>query len=167
MTVFSALAACPPIGVQALVNEYSWIRSRPAPFVLPGQVDLIGAAPVDSGPVDRAEHLAALASMVNRLGVGRYLAHPREDDGTLRELADRTGTTIVRPDRPVELALRDGPVAERVLTLGSTPALTLSIVLRGTGVRIEQAGIDTRRLAAGRSARTAEGVAAAQGAGPD
>jgi hypothetical protein len=144
LTMFSYLADSTPIGARAQVNEYAWTRSRPAPTVLAGDVDVIGASLVESGVVGRADYVSAVSSIVTRFGAGRYLAHRREDPDKLSEIAARTGVVVERPELPVELALRHGPVAERVVTFPSTSAYTLPVVLRGTGVRIEVRGVDAR-----------------------
>jgi hypothetical protein len=142
LTMFSSLAGSTPVGADTQLNEYAWIRSRPPPTVLLGEVDVVGASLAEWGVIGRVDYVAAVSSMVTRLGAGRYLAHRREDDDKLDEIARRTGIRIERPEMPVELTLRDGPVAERVITFPSTSAHTLPIVLQGTGVRIEVRGVD-------------------------
>jgi hypothetical protein len=138
LEVFSSLATdlrLPPGGV-ASVNGYTWIRSSYGPpQVLPG-VDLVGTSLAETGLVSVERYVAEVAALAGAYGVGRYLAHRREDPAKLARIAAASGLEIVSPALPLELALRSGPVARTVVSFPSTVVHTLPTVLEGTGVEI-------------------------------
>jgi hypothetical protein len=136
LAVFSAMAGGAPAGALALHNEFSWTRASYRPRVLIDSVDIAGASLVESGLVDRESYIAAVVQIARRHGATRYLAHRREDDAKLVEIACRSGLAVHRPDLPLELFLRQGPVGATVVTLPSTVAHTLPIVLADTGVAV-------------------------------
>lgn len=137
LSVFSCLNHATPVGATRLVNAYELTRSLGRPMVLDGEVDVIGASLVDTGMIERAHYVAAVAALARRHRRIRYIAHRRESDMLVAEIANLPGVRAVRLDLPVELALRQGLVAERVITFPSTAAHTLPLVLADAGVRIE------------------------------
>lgn len=137
ISVFTALAGATPAGACALVNSYAWSRRAAAPRVLPGAVDLVGASLVETGVVDEDAYIDAVSSIVEDRGARRYFAHRRESTAKLAKIEERTGVEIRRPQLPVELTLRRGPVAVTVVTFPSTVAQTLPIVLAGTAVDVQ------------------------------
>jgi hypothetical protein len=134
VSVFSAMAGGAPGGAMALRNEFTWTRASHQPHVAQGTVDIAGTSLVETGLVDRDSYVDAIAAMARGHGATRYLAHRREDADKLAQIARRTGMTVRRPHLPLELFLRQGPVGERVVTLPSTVAHTLPVVLAGSGV---------------------------------
>jgi hypothetical protein len=123
-------------------NSYAWTRSRSTPQVLPGAVDLLGASLVQTGVISAPAYLAAVRSLAARYPAVRYHAHRREGAEHLAAIAALPNVEVLRGAWPIELTLREGPVAEHVITFPSTAAHTLPRVLWGTGVRIEVQRID-------------------------
>lgn len=142
LTVFSCLDGATPVGATGVANRYAWTRSGSRPEICTGEIDLVGSSLVESGVVDRRAYLDAVRRLNRRFPAMRYLAHRRESDNRLAEIAALPDVRVVRPALPVELALRQGPVAEHVITFPSTAAHTLPIVLGDLDVLIEVRPID-------------------------
>ena len=85
--------------------------------------------------VDPDQYLEAVAALARTHGATRYFAHRRESADKLHRLAAETGLEIVRPDLPLELIARRGPIGRTVLSFPSTVVHTLPLALVGTGVR--------------------------------
>lgn len=121
-------------GVEILRNSYTWLRVRcPFPEVTDG-ADLVGTSLVESGVVRADAYLEGVRHLVEQLGVRRYLAHRRESDAKLAQIA-ALGVEVVRPPLPLELMARYGPVARTIVSFPSTVVHTLPLVLAGTGVQ--------------------------------
>ena len=67
--------------------------------------------------------------------VGRYFAHRKEGEEKLARIT-ALGVAVIRPDLPLELVARRGPVGRLVLSFPSTVLHTLPLVLAGTGVEV-------------------------------
>ena len=104
--------------------------------------DLAGTSLVETGMIKGEPYLAGVESLIARYGVGRYFAHRKEADWKL-DLIARMGVEIVRPDLPLELVARRGPIGRRLLSFPSTVVHTLPVVLAGTGVEITVCEIDS------------------------
>jgi len=137
LTVFSCLCDARPVGAEVLANNYAWSRSWRRPEIVEAQVDLLGVSLVDTGAVRRYDYLQAVSRIAARCGQVRYLPHRREADRLVEEIAAIPGITVRRSDLPVELALREGPVARHLVTFPSTASHTLPVVLSDLGLRIE------------------------------
>jgi hypothetical protein len=137
LTVFSCLLGATPLSATALANRYAWTRAWRRPDVVDDEVDLLGVSLVDNGVIERAPYVAAVTEIARGSAPVRYLAHRRESAGLLAEIAAVPGVRVVRPDLPVELALRRGPVARRIVSFPSTATHTLPVVLGDLGVRVE------------------------------
>ncbi len=140
ISVFSCLRDATPVGGFGLANRYLYARSWRSPQVK-DEVDLLGTSLVDTGVVRRGAYVDAIAAVAAAHGPLRYLAHRRETDDLLAEIATIPGVRVCRGDLPVELALRAGPVGRRVITFPSTAAHTLPVVLGDLPVTI-----DVRRI---------------------
>lgn len=140
--VFTCLRDATPLGAVGLVNRYRWIRSRHVPEVIDDQVDLLGTSLVDSGVVDRHAYLNAVAALARGGAPVRYVAHRREAEHLVAEIATIDNVRVVRPDRPVEMMLREGPVARKVVAFPSTAAHTLPVVLSDLDVDLRVQPID-------------------------
>jgi hypothetical protein len=140
--VFTCLRDATPIGAVELANRYRWIRSRHVPEVIDDQVDLIGTSLVDSGVVGRHAYLNAVATIARRGAPVRYVAHRREAAHLVAEIATIDNVRVVRPDRPVEMLLREGPVARELVAFPSTAAHTLPVVLSDLDVHLRVRRID-------------------------
>lgn len=151
--LFSAMPATPPPGMALRANRFAWTRSRFGPPRTMAGTDLIGTSLVETGVLDADRYLAVVASLAQQHDARRYFAHRREAPDKLRRLAAETGLEIVRPDLPLELVARRGPVGSRVLSFPSTVVHTLPLALAGTGVRIVVCDIDHAWLTAAASPR--------------
>ena len=132
--MFTALPVALP-GVQVRRNDYAWVRSRwPAPEVKP-TADLVGTSLVETGVVQAERYRLGVQSLIERYQVDRYFAHRKETEPKLDQIA-ALGVEVVRPDLPLELVARRGPVGHTMLSFPSTMVHTLPLVLAGTGVGV-------------------------------
>ncbi len=121
--------------LKVVANRLAWTRSRFAPpRLLPG-ADLVGSSLVESGVVQERAYLQAVAELTASQHVRRYLAHRRESNDKLARIS-ALGLQVLRPDLPLELYARTGPVAERVISFPSTVVHTLPLALADTPARI-------------------------------
>jgi hypothetical protein len=151
--LFSAMPATPPSGMALRTNRFAWTRSRFGPPRTLQGTDLIGTSLVETGVVDPERYFAVVRSLAERHGAKRYFAHRREAADKLHRLAAETGLEIVRPDLPLELVARRGPIGRSVLSFPSTVVHTLPLALAGTGVHIVVCDIDQEWLTASASPR--------------
>ncbi|MER6976949.1 hypothetical protein [Streptomyces carpinensis] len=142
-----------PDGVTVTANGFSWTRSRFGPPRITTGADLVGTSLVETGVVDGDRYLDAVRTLAEAHGATRYFAHRRESADKLHRLAVRTGLEVVRPDLPLELIARRGPIGRTVLSFPSTVVHTLPLALAGTGVRVAVCDIDPAWLTAHASPR--------------
>jgi hypothetical protein len=131
-----------PDGVRITVNDFSWTRARFGPPRITKGADLVGTSLVETGVVDPDRYLEAVRALAKAHGATRYFAHRRESADKLRRLAAETGLEIVRPDLPLELIARRGPIGRTILSFPSTVVHTLPLALVGTEVRVAVCDID-------------------------
>ncbi|WP_406172932.1 hypothetical protein [Streptomyces sp. NBC_00996] len=131
-----------PDGVRITVNDFSWTRARFGPPRITKGADLVGTSLVETGVVDPDRYLTAVRSLATTHGATRYFAHRRESTDKLHRLAVETGLEIVRPDLPLELIARRGPIGRTILSFPSTVVHTLPLALAGTEVRVAVCDID-------------------------
>lgn len=142
VTLFTVMPVGAARGVVVRPNRYDWTRGRfPSPEVHRG-TDIIGTSLVESGVVEPDAYLRAVELLASGPNRGKYYAHRREDDAKLRRVAERTGLTVVRPDVPLEVELRRGPVAQQVISFPSSVAYTLPMVLRSVASRVTVVDVD-------------------------
>ncbi len=135
LRLFTALPVLLP-GVQVCRNDYAWVRSQwPAPEIKPA-ADLVGTSLVETGVVQPERYQLGVQSLIDRYQVARYFAHRKEGESKLAEIA-ALGVEVIRPDLPLELVARRGPVGRLVLSFPSTVVHTLPLVLAGTGVQVQ------------------------------
>ena len=134
LRMFTALPVMLP-GVEVHRNDYAWVRSQwPAPEVK-SAADLVGTSLVETEVVQPEQYQLGVHSLIERYQVGRYFAHRKETESKLRQIA-ALGIEVVRPDLPLELVARRGPIGQQVLSFPSTVVHTLPLVLAGTGVQV-------------------------------
>jgi hypothetical protein len=104
--------------------------------------DLVGTSLVETGVVDPDRYLEAVQALARAHGATRYFAHRRESSDKLHRLAIETGLEVVRPDLPLELIARRGPIGRTILSFPSTVVHTLPLALAGTEVRVAVCDID-------------------------
>lgn len=143
VATFTVMPAPEVPGLVRHPNRYQWTRGRfGSPEVVRG-TDVVGSSLVESGVVEPAAYLAAVIALARSARPpGRYYAHRREDDAKLTEIAARTGLRVVRPRVPLEIELRRGPVAERVVGFPSSVGFTLPVVLASVPIEFEVVPIE-------------------------
>jgi hypothetical protein len=147
LRMFTTLPVVLP-GVDVQRNNYAWVRSRwPAPQVKPA-ADLVGSSLVETGVVQPEQYRLGVRSLIERYQVDRYLAHRKETEPKLAQIA-ALGVEVVRPDLPLELFARRGPVGRLVLSFPSTVVHTLPRVLAGIGVQVQVCDIPLEWYAPG------------------
>lgn len=151
--VFTSMPVTALPGMRLRVNDFAWTRSRFGPPRLTKGTDLVGTSLVETGVVDPARYLDAVRALTLEHGVTRYFAHRRESPEKLRALSGATGLEIVRPDLPLELIARRGPVGRTIVSFPSTVVHTLPFALTGTGVTVAVCDIDPAWLTAAASPR--------------
>lgn len=147
--VFTAMPVQVPSGMRQTTNTFAWTRGRFGPPVVTDTADVIGTSLVETGVVDAERYLAGVIAVTERFGAGRYFAHRRESDAKLATIAARTGLTIVRPDVPLEIVVRRGPVSALMISYPSTVMHTLPLVLVDIPVELAVADVPTGWLAPG------------------
>ncbi|MFC9960716.1 hypothetical protein ACFVIB_25580 [Streptomyces nigra] len=152
--VFSSMPVTEtPPGVTVTANTFAWTRERFGPPRITKGADLVGTSLVETGVVDGDRYMRAVRSLAAAHGATRYFAHRRESAEKLHRLAVETGLEVVRPDLPLELIARRGPIGRTVLSFPSTVVHTLPLALAGTGVRVAVCDIDPAWLTAHASPR--------------
>jgi hypothetical protein len=144
------------LGVTVTSNDFAWTRARFGPPRLTRGTDLVGTSLVETGVVDLERYLEAVASLARTHGATRYFAHRRENNDKLQRVAAATGLEIVRPDLPLELVARRGPIGRTILSFPSTVVHTLPLALAGTPVSVAVCEVEREWLTEGASPR-AEG----------
>lgn len=147
--VFTAMPVQAPSGIRQSMNTFAWTRSRFGPPVVTDTVDVVGTSLVEAGVLDADHYLAGVTAVTERFGAGRYFAHRRESEAKLATIAARTGLAIVRPNVPLEIAVRRGPVSRLMISYPSTVMHTLPLVLVDTPVELAVADVPTGWLAPG------------------
>lgn len=140
--VFTSMPVTPLPGMELRINAFAWTRARFGPPRLTKGTDLVGTSLVETGVVDLDRYLEAVRALALEHGATRYFAHRRESPEKLRALSEATGLEIVRPDLPLELIARRGPVGRTVVSFPSTVVHTLPYALTGTGVTVAVCDID-------------------------
>lgn len=131
-----------PAGVTVSANAFAWTRARFGPPRITKGADMVGTSLVETGVVDGERYLEAVRALAKTHGATRYFAHRRESAEKLHRLAVETGLQIVRPDLPLELIARRGPIGRTILSFPSTVVHTLPLALVGTEVRVAVCDID-------------------------
>jgi hypothetical protein len=144
------------LGVTVTANEFAWTRARFGPPRLTRGTDLVGTSLVETGVVDLERYLEAVGSLARTHGATRYFAHRRESSDKLQKVTAATGLEIVRPDLPLELVARRGPIGRTILSFPSTVVHTLPLALAGTPVSVAVCEVERTWLTSGASPR-AEG----------
>ncbi|MCI3932662.1 hypothetical protein [Streptomyces sp. AN091965] len=141
--VFSSMPIdAAPEGVHVTVNSFAWTRARFGPPRITKGADLVGTSLVETGVVDLDRYLEAVGALARTHGAARYFAHRRESAEKLHRLAVETGLQVIRPDLPLELIARRGPIGRVILSFPSTVVHTLPLALAGTEVKVAVMDID-------------------------
>ncbi|MEU9863838.1 hypothetical protein AB0D99_23490 [Streptomyces sp. NPDC047971] len=151
--IFTSLPVEPPPGTTVTANTFAWTRARFGPPRLTRGSDLVGTSLVETGVIDADRYTRAVADLAADHGATRYFAHRRESAEKLHRIAVETGLEIVRPDLPLELIARRGPIGRTVVSFPSTVVHTLPLALAGTGVKVAVCEIAPEWLKANASPR--------------
>ncbi|WFB11735.1 hypothetical protein LRS74_19740 [Streptomyces sp. LX-29] len=151
--VFSSMPVEPPEGVTVTANDFAWTRARFGPPRLTRGTDLVGTSLVETGVVDLDRYLAAVTALARAHGATRYFAHRRESAEKLHRVSAEVGLEVVRPELPLELIARRGPIGRTILSFPSTVVHTLPLALVGTGVRVAVCDVDPAWLTSHASPR--------------
>ncbi|MEU1801207.1 hypothetical protein [Streptomyces sp. NPDC019937] len=151
--VFSSMPVEPPPGVTVTANDFAWTRARFGPPRLTRGTDLVGTSLVETGVVDLERYLEAVASLAEAHGATRYFAHRRESAEKLSRVSHEVGLEIVRPDLPLELIARRGPIGHTIVSFPSTVVHTLPLALAGTDVKVAVYDVDPAWLTSDASPR--------------
>ncbi|MFF5500915.1 hypothetical protein [Streptomyces roseolus] len=134
--IFTSLPVQAPPGTEVTENAYAWTRERFGPPSLTGGADLVGTSLVETGVVDADHYLRVVGELARAHGATRYFAHRRETPEKLHRIAVEAGLQVVRPELPLELIARRGPIGATVVSFPSTVVHTLPLALAGTGVKV-------------------------------
>ena len=134
--VFTAMPVDPPPGITVTPNTFAWTRQRFGPPLIKRGADLVGTSLVETGVLDPVPYQEAVTALARAHGATRYFAHRRESAAKLHALEAATHLEIVRPDLPLELIARRGPIGHTILSFPSTVIHTLPLALTGTGVTV-------------------------------
>ncbi|MFF2780803.1 hypothetical protein ACFVU3_38645 [Streptomyces sp. NPDC058052] len=151
--IFTSLPVQAPPGTEVTENTYAWTRDRFGPPALTGGADLVGTSLVETGVVDAEHYLRVVGQLARTHGATRYFAHRRETPEKLHRVAVETGLQVVRPDLPLELIARRGPIGATIVSFPSTVVHTLPLALAGTGVKVAVCEIEPEWLRATASPR--------------
>ncbi|WP_320778635.1 hypothetical protein [Streptomyces sp. CRN 30] len=156
-----------PEGVTVTPNGFAWTRARFGPPRVTKGADLVGTSLVETGVVDGDRYLGAVGALARTHGAARYFAHRRESPEKLHRLAQETGLEVVRPELPLELIARRGPIGRTVLSFPSTVVHTLPLALAGTDVKVAVCDIDPSWLSRNASPRAQGFLAGVTGTARD
>lgn len=128
-----SLFSCLPLEVDLPVikNDFGWTRSQYGQPTVKITGDLVGTSLVETGVVDEEAYLAGVGSLAARYKVDRYFAHRKEEPAKLDRIT-ALGIQVVRPELPIELTARMGPIGRHVISFPSTVVHTLPVVLSDT-----------------------------------
>ncbi|WP_461029839.1 hypothetical protein, partial [Streptomyces sparsus] len=151
--VFSAMPVEAPGDVVVTANTFAWTRARFGPPRLTRGTDLVGTSLVETGVVDADRYLDAVVALTAKHGATRYFAHRRESPDKLHRISGAADLEIVRPDLPLELVARRGPIGRTILSFPSTVVHTLPLALAGTEVKVAVCDVDPAWLTSHASPR--------------
>ncbi|MEO3755031.1 hypothetical protein [Streptomyces sp. B6B3] len=134
--VFTAMPVQPLDGITITANTFAWTRARFGPPELTGGSDMVGTSLVETGVLDEERYVGAVVELARAHGVTRYFAHRKETPEKLLRLTQEAGLEIVRPELPLELVSRCGPIGSKILSFPSTVVHTLPRVLSDTDIAV-------------------------------
>ncbi|WP_062207247.1 hypothetical protein [Streptomyces sp. NBRC 109706] len=134
--VFTAMPVRQLDGITVTENTFPWTREHFGHPRVTAGADLVGTSLVETGVLREDRYLAAVTDLAREHGVARYWAHRKESAEKLRRLGELANVEVVRPDLPLELVARRGPIGGRVLSFPSTVVHTLPRVLADTEVKV-------------------------------
>lgn len=126
------------LGVEVVAHAFEWLASRPdagAPATIDEPTVVVGSGLVADRLVHADQYAAWLAGLAAD-GPVRYIPHRRHDPLVTALFERLPGVRVDSPGAPVEIRLRGLGADQRVVSLPSTSAVTLTrlLVPRGVGV---------------------------------
>lgn len=134
------VAALAGRGIAARRHGFAWTRQAAAPLELPGERVLLGSALPTDGHVPVPDYLRWVAGQARAGGVV-YLPHRREHRHVLDEVRRMPGVTVLETGLPVELVLAGIRRPIELVSLQTSAATTLELLLGGTGSVIRQTAV--------------------------
>lgn len=125
-------AALAERGVPALTHDFAFTRSHRRPTALPSRRVVLGSAGPADGRITDGAYLRWVRAEAASGDIS-YLPHRREPAHQRAAAAAVPGVHLVDTGLPVELALAGADAALEIVTLPSSTATTLPLVLAGTG----------------------------------
>ncbi|WP_344777179.1 hypothetical protein [Gryllotalpicola kribbensis] len=124
-------------GMSARRHDFAWTRSAADPLELPGDRVLLGSSLPADGRVPVPDYLAWVSRQARDEPVV-YLPHRRERREVLDEVKRMPGVTVLETGLPVELVLAGIRRPIELVSLQTSAATTLELLLGGTGSVIRQ-----------------------------
>ncbi len=129
-------AACQRAGIDLRTHQFDWLRTQPAGPVPDTNLIVLGTSLVANGLVRREPYLEWITSLADREAL-TYLPHRGEQPEVLADLARNPRITVTPRGLPVEMTLRGAQPRHRIVTLPSTAAISLRLLLAGSGAEID------------------------------
>ncbi|MFE5310115.1 hypothetical protein [Isoptericola sp. NPDC056605] len=123
------------LGIDVLEHGFEWLQGRPPAEAPAEQTVLVGSALAADGLLHPDRYLAWVRGVAAD-GPVRYVPHRRHDPRVTALLEQVPGIEVDAPGAPVEIRLRGLRPGQRVVTLPSAAALTLSRLLVPRGVTV-------------------------------
>lgn len=146
LTVHTAMEPPPAVvgqaaerGVEIVPHRFRWLATQPTSMTPDETLVVLGSPLVDDGLVHADAYLGWLAE-VAMSGPAVYYPHRREGDdlvGKVRAL----GFRIAESGRPVEIALRGLTDRHRVVSLATSAAITLRVLLGDSGTTFDTVSV--------------------------
>jgi hypothetical protein len=130
----SALAAR---GIRTVRHDFGWTRNAASPIELPADRILLGSARPTDGLVTVPDYLRWVSAQAQEGGLV-YLPHRRETRDVLDAVRNMAGVDLLETGLPVELVLAGIHRPLELITLQSSAATTLELLLAGTGTRFRE-----------------------------
>ncbi|WP_022882028.1 hypothetical protein [Gryllotalpicola ginsengisoli] len=127
-------------GIRVTRHSFAWTRQATDPLDLPGGRVLLGSALPTDGHLDPDAYLRWVAARA-REGEVVYLPHRRETPQMLAAVAELPGVRMLKTGLPVELVLAGIREPIELISLQTSAATTLELLLNGTGSVIRQSTV--------------------------
>jgi hypothetical protein len=128
-------------GIRLHIHDFRWLRAQPSPPVPHEPTIVIGSSLVSDGLVRRHAYLDWLVATADE-GPVAYFPHRREDLNAMAGITSNPNFRVVSRGVPVELCLRGLGDGHRVVSLPSTAAVSLRLLLAGSGATVDVKPVD-------------------------